>query len=106
MAIGVLGMRRSDFYDMPVGEFWEAVASRNKEVEADRRHLGELVRGAALRLFNINLKRSDQIKDPRKFWRMPWDEPTRDEMEREDINGMSEEQREASVRNLIKIIGW
>ena len=107
LAVGVLGMRISDFYDMPVGVFWEALEAHYKEVEAERRHVGELVRGAALRLFNINLKKSDQIRDPRKFWPMPWDEPLEKEDEiMKEINGMTDEQRTASAMDLLKRIGW
>ena len=107
LALGVLGMRRSDFYDMPVGEFWEAVEAHYREVEADRRHVGELVRGAALRLFNINLKKSDQIRDPRKFWPMPWDDEVQqaDEVIRE-LDAMTDEQRTASAKALLEKIGW
>ena len=106
LAIGVLGMRISDFYDMPVGVFWEAVEAHYKEVEAERRHVGELVRGAALRLFNINLKKSDQIRDPRKFWPMPWDETVEADEANEEFTSMTDEQRTASARELLKRIGW
>ena len=108
LAIGVLGMRISDFYDMPVGVFWEAMEMHGKEVEAERRHVGELVRGATLRLFNINLKKSDQIRDPRKFWPMPWDDETQEPEDEaiKEINAMSDEQRTASVKNLLQSIGW
>ncbi|MBQ1463136.1 MAG: hypothetical protein IIZ24_03030 [Candidatus Methanomethylophilus sp.] len=107
LAIGVLGMRISDFYDMPVGVFWEGVEAHYKEVEAERRHVGELVRGAALRLFNINLKRQDQIRDPRKFWPMPWDEPLVQEDETtKELNAMTDEQRTASAKDLLQKIGW
>ena len=99
-------MSRSDFYDMPVGEFWEAVEAYYKEVDADRRHIGELVRGAALRLFNINLEKSDQIKDPRKFWKMPWDEPMVEDEVTKGLNAMTGEERTASSRSLLKKIGW
>lgn len=101
-----MGMRRDDFYTMPLGEFWEALDAWNRHTESERRHMGELVRGAALRLFNINLKRTDQIQDPRDFWRMPWDEETeRDEAARE-LAAMTPEQRENSARDLLKRIGW
>ena len=107
LAVGVLGIRISDFYDMPVGVFWEALEAHYKEVEAERRHVGELVRGAALRLFNINLKKNDQIRDPRKFWPMPWDEPLDSEDKAmKEINEMTDEQRTASARDLLKKIGW
>ena len=106
LALGVLRMTLSDFYDMPVGVFWEALESHNREVEAERRHVGELVRGAALRLFNINLKKGDQIKDPRKFWRMPWDEPLEEENAGKRLEEMSDEQRTESARSLLEKIGW
>ena len=99
-------MRRSDFYAMPVGEFWEALGAHYKEVEAERRHIGELVRGAALRLFNINLKKTDQIRDPRKFWEMPWDEPSGEDEQMEALEKMTDEQRAASARSLLQKIGW
>lgn len=99
-------MRRSDFYAMPVGEFWEALGAHQREVEAERRHVGELVRGAALRLFNINLKRTDQIRDPRKFWAMPWDDPSEEDEQVEALEKMTDEQRAASARSLLQKIGW
>ena len=106
LAVGVLGMRISDFYDMPVGVFWEAVEMHGREVEAERQHVGELVRGAALRLFNINLKQGDQIRDPRKFWPMPWDETPAQQEEMREFNAMTDEERTASARELLKRIGW
>ena len=106
IALGVLGMTLPDFYAMPVGVFWEALGAHYKEVEAERRHIGELVRGAALRLFNINLKRNDQIRDPRKFWEMPWDEPSEEEEQVKALEKMTDEQRAASARSLLQKIGW
>ena len=106
IALGVLGMTLPDFYAMPVGVFWEALGAHYKEVEAERRHIGELVRGAALRLFNINLKRKDQIQDPRKFWAMPWDEPTVEDEQVRALDKMTDEQRAASARSLLQKIGW
>lgn len=91
---------------MPVGEFWEALGAHQREVEAERRHIGELVRGAALRLFNINLKKTDQIRDPRKFWEMPWDEPSGEEEQTRALEQMTDEERTASVRSLLQKIGW
>lgn len=106
LALGVLKMTRSDFYDMPVGEFWEALEAHYKEVEAERRHVGELVRGATLRLYNINLRKVDQIKDPRKFWKMPWDDPIEEEIVGKRLEEMSDEQRSESARSLLAKIGW
>lgn len=106
LAYGILGMSRSDFHDMPVGEFWEAVEAHYKDVEAERRHVGELVRGAALRLFNINLKKADQIRDPRKFWQMPWDDDAPEDEGMKHLEEMTDEERTASARALLKKIGW
>lgn len=79
---------------MRLGEFFEALQAHNYEKEMDRRHMGELARGAALRLFNLQLKPKDRITDPAKFWAMPWDEDTRrdeaDEVQR--LNGLSAEE--------------
>jgi hypothetical protein len=74
-AFGVLGLSRRELYEMRPGEFWEALSAHNEEVLADRRHLGELVRGATLRLFNLQVAQKHKMKDPAKFWPMPWDVP-------------------------------
>lgn len=74
LAFGVLGMSRKEFYEMRPGEFLEALAAHNEEVAADRRHIGELIRGATLRLFNIQVTQKSRMRDPAKFWPMPWDE--------------------------------
>ena len=91
---------------MRPGEFWEAMDAHNREKEADRRHMGELVRGAALRLFNIQLSPKDRISDPAKFWRMPWDEMTMVDEELENFENMTDEERTESVRNFLEKVGW
>jgi len=103
IAIGTLGMTLGNFLDCPVGVFWEAVEAHQREMEAGRRHTGELIRGAALRLFNLQLKRGDQIKDPRDFWPMPWDD--------EKEAGEAGERPEAGTgmrdpAELLRKIGW
>lgn len=67
-------MSRKEFYEMRPGEFLEALSAHNDEMIADRRHIGELVRGATLRLFNLQVTQKSRVRDPRKFWPMPWDE--------------------------------
>lgn len=79
---------------MPVGEFWEAMRAYGERQEANARHIGELVRGAALRLFNVQLRRKDQISRPEKFWAMPWDEDDR-----------SRSSCEAAAQPLDKLLG-
>lgn len=87
-------------------EFWEAMDAHNKEKEADRRHMGELVRGAALRLFNLQLAQKDRITDPAKFWRMPWDEITVADEEQMQFELMTESERAESARKFLDKIGW
>ena len=104
----MLGIRRGDFYEMRVGEFWEAMKAYHDGKEGDRMHTGELARGAALRLFNIQLKRGSQIKDPRDFWPMPWDED-KDAKERailKDLDSLTTEERNAKAAALLNRIGW
>lgn len=83
---------------MPVGEFWEAMRAYGIKEEANAKHLGELARGAALRLFNVQLRRKDQIKDPSKFWPMPWDDIGSDSIE------PPKEVKERSLAKLLKIM--
>lgn len=96
-------MPRPEFYDMPVGEFWEAMRAYWKKAEADARHLGELARGAALRVFNVQLRRKDQIRDPADFWPMPWD------VKEAEATELSAEQKERSIGRLLGMVknqGW
>ncbi len=96
-------MPRPDFYDMPVGEFWEAMRAYWMRAEADARHLGELARGAALRLFNVQLRRKDQIREPSDFWPMPWD------VKEAAAPELSAEQKERSIGRLLDMVknqGW
>lgn len=90
---------------MRPGEFWEAMDAHNREKEADRMHAGELARGVALRLVNIQLAKGSRVDDPAKFWPMPWDEVVIDE-ELERLDSLSPEERAAEARDYIKTIGW
>lgn len=91
---------------MRLGEFWEALDAHNNEVEADRRHMGELVRGATLRLFNLQIAKKDRFTDPAKFWRMPWDESTTNDGELERFEAMTDEERAENAKNFLNKIGW
>lgn len=91
---------------MRPGEFWEALRAYQEQVSADRRHLGELVRGATLRLFNLQVAKSSRFRDPSKFWPMPWDETEvseQDEIRR--LANLSEEETQQEVDKFFKKIG-
>jgi len=82
---------------MRPGEFWEALRAYNSKVSADRRHLGELVRGGTLRLWNLQVAKKSRITDPAKFWPMPWDELPDDTQEIRRLTNLSEEETQKEV---------
>lgn len=87
---------------MRPGEFWEAFDAYREEKDADRRHIGELVRGAAFVLTNIQLKKKDRFKDPAKFWPMPWDDSRTEQDEVNRLNSLSDEERNAEAAKFLK----
>lgn len=90
---------------MRPGEFWEAMDAHSKEKEADRRHAGELARGASLRIFNALVSAKSRIDNTAEFWRMPWDETKVDEgLER--LQSLSPEERAEEARAFVERIGW
>ena len=91
---------------MDADVFWAAIDWHQQQIDADRRHIGELVRGATLRMFNLQLKRTDRIKDPRKFWPMPWDD-TEDEEQAETrrLQSLTDAERKDEVDKFFKRIG-
>ena len=101
-AIGLLHLSPSEFYEMRFGWLLEGLAAYREAKDADRRHIGELIRGAALRLFNLELKPKDRIKDPKEFWRMPWD--PEDDIEAE-VNSWTKEERDRKAKEFLKRIG-
>ena len=74
---------------MRPGEFWEALNAWQKDKEADRRHVAEVFRAVGIRLFNIQLKKEDQIQDIRKFLPLPWDDNDEDTSEIDRLNNLS-----------------
>lgn len=96
-------MTRSVFYETRPGEFWEALRAHEEEVIADRRHLGELVRGATLRLWNLQVAKETRVAKPAKFWPMPWDvEDVREEDEIKRLANLSEEETQEEVNKFLK----
>lgn len=100
--MGLLGMTRSVFYETRPGEFWEALRAHEEEVVADRRHIGELVRGATLRLWNLQVKKEARMTNPAKFWPMPWDEVDSGENEIKRLAHLNEEETQKEVRKFLQ----
>lgn len=92
---------------MRIGEFFEALKAYRDEKDADRRHAGELARGAALRLFNLQLRKGSQILDPSKFWPMPWDkaEVSEDQEIVEQLDKLTDEERMDKALELLTRVG-
>ena len=70
--------------------------------EADRRHVAEVIRGVGVRLFNIQLKRQDQIKDIRKFLPLPWDDKDHETGEIDRLNNLSIADKAAEAQALLE----
>lgn len=87
---------------MRPGEFWEALRAYNDKVSADRKHLGELVRGATLRLWNLQVARTSRMTDPKRFWPMPWDEGGTDADEVRRLASLSEEDATKEAEKFFK----
>ena len=82
---------------MRTGVFWEAMIVYTKDRNMEHHSICEVIRGVGVRLFNIQLKPKDQIKDVRKFMPFPWDESDEDpEVER--LAHLSKEQRDEEAR--------
>lgn len=90
---------------MRPGVFWEAIVAWQADKEADRRHVAEVIRGVGVRLFNIQLKPKDQIKDIRKFLPLPWDESDEDpEVER--LAHLTKAERDEEARAFMEMINF
>lgn len=98
-SIALLHISIGDFERMHLGDILDAMRIWQEDKMAERRHIGELVRGAALRLFNLQLKAKDRISDPVKFWRMPWDEDP-DEVEKE-VAAWSQDERDNKAKEFL-----
>ena len=70
--------------------------------EADRRHIAEVIRGVGVRLFNIQLKPKDQIRDIRKFLPLPWDDKDHETGEIDRLNNLSIADKAAEAQALLE----
>lgn len=87
---------------MRPGEFWEAMKVWQADKEADRRHVAEVIRGVGIRLFNIQLKKQDQIRDIRKFLPLPWDDKDHETGEIDRLNNLSIADKSAEAQALLE----
>lgn len=103
MALAYLGLPPKQFGELRIPEFWAAIDTHNEEKNADRRHIGELVRGAALRLWNLQVKKNCRISEPSKFWAMPWDEEEHTTVEvAHRIKSLTDEERDKMAKEFIE----
>lgn len=97
------GLAADLFGLMRPGEFMEALLAYREKERLDRRHVGELVRGATLRLWNLQVSQKWRITDPAKFWAMPWDDgPATAE---EELAALTGEQKRESIENMKRLLG-
>ena len=73
-----------------------------EDKEADRRHVAEVIRGVGVRLFNIQLKPKDQIRDIRKFLPLPWDDKDHETGEIDRLNNLSIADKAAEAQALLE----
>ena len=60
----------------------------------------------AIRLFNIQLDKKDRISKLRDFWSMPWDEESEEDTIVEQLNALSDEERDQKAREFMNKLGW
>lgn len=90
---------------MRPGEYWEAISMWSQDTGADRRHIGELVRGAAFNLWNLQVDKKYRFQDPAKWWPMPWDKKKTDDVGKR-LDNMTDEERDEAARRFLENTGW
>lgn len=103
-AFGLLHITRSDFYDMRMGEFFEAMGAYRKEAESGREHVGNLARTMTFRIFRLFASKKDQARFAReeKFWPMPWDAVDEAEDRAQALARMTDEERTARLNDFLR----
>lgn len=99
VALGELGMTAGEFWEMRLHDFFLKLRYHYNVRQTERVERAELVRMQTVALVNIQLARKDRIKDPRQFWRFPWEAEQGKEPE-----GVSEEEQQERIKNLIKAL--
>lgn len=96
-AYSLLHLSPDSFGRLTIPEFWAAMESHAEEKAADRKHIAELVRGATMRLWNLQVDAKFKCDDPAKFWEMPYDEkePVT------NMNDLSQEERDRMAREFV-----
>lgn len=90
---------------MRVGEYWEAIIAYRREQSDGRRHIAELTRGATMKLWNLQVDKRYRITDPKKFWRMPWDDKEQEGEDREirRLISLSPEETQREVQKFLEL---
>lgn len=74
-------------------EYWAAMESYSEEKKKDRQHLAELVRGATMRLWNLQVDKKYRITNPVEFWAMPYDDKVEEADAVDYLNSCTDEER-------------
>ena len=70
---------------------------------AERRHGADVIRGVGLRLFNLQLAKGKSVK-PHEFMPFPWD--PEEQPDDGGLSMMNEEEKQASLSELMKHVNW
>lgn len=74
IAINRLHLSTDEFYSLTPLEFDYAIKDFNIQYQSNQRFKAELMRLQTAYLININLEEKDQIADPKKLMKFPWEE--------------------------------
>lgn len=102
-AISLLHISLEEFGLLHLSEFWSAMEAYSEERKMDRQHIAELVRGATLRLWNLQVDPKYRINRPSDFWAMPYDDTDASD-EVQYLNSCSDEERTRLAREYMESI--
>lgn len=102
-AISFLHLSVDQFGLLYISDFWAAMDAYAEEKQRDRQHIAELVRGATLRLWNLQVDKKYRISNPSEFWMMPYDD-LREEDEVQYLNSCSDEERSRLAKEFMDSI--
>lgn len=66
-------MSAAEFWETRLHDFFIKLDYYYRKQQADRIERANLVRMQTVALINIQLSKKDRIRDPKLFWRFPWE---------------------------------